>query len=117
MRSMVRTLMFLACLLYAAMPGTAAIEMSLPNSKAHAAKMANGHHVMANASEDMGSQSAPCPHGKTMTHTPFCAGCLVLLTDLTFAGKGRSPDAPPTPGLQASLVGDHPAPPLPPPRV
>ena len=120
MRLMVRTLMFLACLLYGAMPGTAAMDMSMPASENHSLGTANSHpagHDMADASKEMVGQSAPCPHEKSMTHAPFCSACLVLLPDLTFAEKGRSPDAAPMPGLQASLVGDAPAPPIPPPRV
>ena len=120
MRLMVRTLMFLACLNYGAMPGTAAMDTSMPASESHSSGMDKSHpigHEMADASEDIGSQSEPCPHEKNMAHAPFCAACLVLLPDVTFAEIGRSPDAAPMPGLQASLVGDAPAPPLPPPRV
>jgi len=120
MRFMVRTLMFLACLLYGAMPGTAAMDASMPASESHAHGMAKIHptgHGMTDASEETGGHSAPCPHGKSMAHAPFCAACLVLLPDLIFAEKGRSPDAAPMPGLQASLVGDAPVPPLPPPRI
>ncbi|QYA05903.1 hypothetical protein [Agrobacterium larrymoorei] len=52
-----------------------------------------------------------------MTHAPFCAACLVLLPDLTFAEKGTSPHAAPLPEVQAAFIGNQPAPPLPPPRA
>ncbi|WP_296079870.1 hypothetical protein [uncultured Agrobacterium sp.] len=120
MRLMVRTLMFLACLIYGAMPATAAMDMSMPASENPSSGMAKSHpvdHDMADASEDMRGQSAPCPHEKSMTHAPFCAACLILIPDIAFAEKGQPPHAAPVPGLQASLVGDAPTPPLPPPRV
>ncbi|WHA40739.1 hypothetical protein [Agrobacterium larrymoorei] len=52
-----------------------------------------------------------------MTHAPFCAACLVLLPDLTFAEKGTPPHAAPLPEVQAAFIGNQPAPPLPPPRA
>jgi len=119
MRLVVRTLMFLACLLYGAMPGTAAMDMSMPAAKALASGLALDEHAghgIANSAEHTENQGSPCPHEKSMTHAPFCAACLVLLPDLVFAEKGRSPHAAPLPALQASLLGNMPAPPLPPPR-
>ena len=109
MRLVVRTLMFLACMLYGAMPAQSALSLSMPDSV--------NMHVSDMVSEAGMDHGDPCPHSKTMTHAPFCAACLLLIPELRFAEKGQSPYAYPVPDLHRAFMGTIPAPPLPPPRA
>ncbi|MGV1870710.1 hypothetical protein [Agrobacterium rosae] len=119
MRSFVHMLMFLACVLYSAMPAQAALSMSTPMNtvKTHVSETEHGDHDMPMASSENAEKGDPCPHRGSMTHAPFCAACLVLIPDLRFAEKGRAPHAYPKPDLQGAFIGNVPPPPLPPPRA
>ncbi len=119
MRFVVHMLMFLAWMLYGAMPAQAAVSMSIPMSKVkvHASEMTHGGHAMPVAPSENIDTNDPCPHRGSMTHAPFCAACLVLIPELRVAEKGRAPLGYPKPELQRAFIGNVPAPPLPPPRA
>ena len=101
MRLFVRTLMFLGCLLYGAMPAQSAMTMP-----------------MAHQTEDSTVNSGyPCPHRGDMKHAPFCAACIVVLPEFVFHDVGRLPFSYPKPDLGKAMMTGAPSPPLRPPRA
>lgn len=121
MRLFVRTLMFLGCLLYGAMPAQSA--MAMPMASAHAAKLDSpdhsGHSMpMAHQANDFTANNGyPCPHRGDMKHAPFCAACIVVLPEFAFLDAGKMPFSYPKPDLGTALLTGSPTPPLRPPRV
>ncbi len=115
--------MFLACLMYGYMPGMATANVFALPSEMHGSTPLekqtghHGEHAMDAAGGEASGPQDPCPHKDTMTHAPFCAACLVLLPELTFAEKGQAPHAAPMPHLQRAFIGNLLSPPLPPPRA
>jgi hypothetical protein len=112
MRLFIRTLMFLGCLLYGAMPAQSA--MTMPMASEH------DNHSMPMAHEAGGfaaNNGYPCPHRGDMKHAPFCAACIVVLPELVFLDAGKTLFSYPKPGLGAALLTGSPAPPLRPPRA
>ena len=121
MRLFVRTLMFLGCLLYGAMPAQSA--MMIPMASEHPAMMNLANHSghampMAHQTEDSTVNSGyPCPHRGDMKHAPFCAACIVVLPEFVFHDVGRLPFSYPKPDLGKAMMTGAPSPPLRPPRA
>jgi len=121
MSRLVALLMFVAWLLYGAMP---AVGMpSMPMAPAPVMQDHSGGHdrskmlEAAKAEHSHDSNQQPCPHGGKTCVTPFCAACLTLLPEI--AARDNSPyiHSHPTPGTQLALVYPAPAPLTPPPRA
>ncbi|AYM04548.1 hypothetical protein G6L26_001510 [Agrobacterium radiobacter] len=130
MSQVVRTLMFLACLLYGAMP--AQMAMSMPTGMAASSQSpmkhddAHSHHA---DDRDHGSQKHAenaahkaetggcCPHGDNAAHPGSCAACLIVVPRTIFADSGRMTFAYPKPQRGIAFDGKAFAPPLPPPRA
>lgn len=121
MRFIIRTLMFMACILQSAMPLRAGLAMSVPvKAQIHVSAgndADHGDHSMPMAGSESTESAYPCPHRGTMIHAPHCAACLVLIPELNFAEKGRALDPYPIPDLQQAFLSNGLAPPVPPPRV
>ncbi|MFK0209029.1 hypothetical protein [Agrobacterium sp. NPDC090283] len=132
MSQVVRTLMFLACLLYGAMPTQMA--MSMPTATGMAASSQppmkhEGAHSHPAADRDEGSQAHAengahkagtggcCPHGGDATHPGSCAACLIVVPRTIFTDSGGMAFAYPKPQRGIVFDGKAFAPPLPPPRA
>lgn len=116
-------LMFVAWLLYGAMP---AVGMpSLPAATQIITAMQDhsghqGHEAMAGATEAQqqhGDGQQPCPHGGKTCVTPFCAACLTLLPEFSPGREQRVAHSYPTPATMREIVSPGPAPLTPPPRA
>ncbi|MCW8056659.1 hypothetical protein [Agrobacterium tumefaciens] len=130
MSQVVRTLMFLACLLYGAMP--AQMAMSMPTGMAFSSQStmkhgdAHSHHAAdrddafqahaENKAHKAGTVGC-CPHGDHAAHPGSCAACLIVVPRTTFADGGRMTFAYPKPQRGIVFDGKAFAPPLPPPRA
>ncbi len=129
MNRLAAVMMFAAWLLYGAMPAMAvpAIFPASPAAAGSAVEDHSGHHGMgektrptqsSHAGHANGEARNPCPHGSGEgCMAPFCAACLVLLPDITFADKGRFVHPHPKPEAAPPLVVTAFAPPTPPPRA
>src|SRR5687768_4331056 len=98
MSQVVRTLMFLACLLYGAMPAQMAMSMPMGMAVSSQSTMKHGdahsHHA---ADRDDAFQAHPentadkagtvgcCPHGDDAAHPGSCAACLIVVPRTIFA--------------------------------
>ncbi|MFK3777970.1 hypothetical protein [Agrobacterium sp. NPDC089420] len=127
MSLMVRTLMFLACLLYGAMPAQMAMSMPVGAGMAVSSQPAMSHgnaHSNHGAAHGQGAAKAPesgtgdcCPHGDGVAHPGSCAACLIVVPQTIFADGGRMIFAYPKPQRGNLFNGKAFAPPLPPPRA
>lgn len=123
-------LMFLAWLLYGAMPAVG-MPMVQPVDETPQVSMADHAQHDMDISMDMaetlhddghdnahahGPAQKPCPHGGKICVTPFCAACLTLLPEIFF-GSQRLSQLHPSPDLAQSLLSIAPAPLTPPPRA
>lgn len=127
MKRLAAIMMFASWLLYGAMPAMAMpAHSSAPQPAAATATQDHArHHGMtseATPAEATGHQhdnaQNPCPHGNGKTcMAPFCAACLVLLPEITFADTGRFVHLNPEPEAGPALVAPASAPPTPPPRA
>ncbi|MBD8685838.1 hypothetical protein IFT56_02715 [Rhizobium sp. CFBP 13717] len=119
MRPVFHMLMFLAWLLYGAMPAQAAFGLSVPTSDA-TSQMSHEQHADHAASESEAHHAGkgdPCPHRGSMSHAPFCAACIVLIPQFRLAKMERLPHGNPKSHVLHAFIGTVPAPPLPPPRA
>jgi len=132
MRKLVSIAMFLAWLLYGAMPAIGMPEISMSEPALPSAPPAMEHaghsgtagkksHQAAAAAMDHGrvhqETPQPCPHGGKVCSAPFCAGCL---TTLPFPQPGQTGPIfheAPAPQVDLALASPQPAPPTPPPRA
>ena len=127
-------MMFAAWLLYGAMPAMAVPDMGgitgVPMAVEPMAEAGHGHALhqdMAagsdatatdHASHAHGDTEKPCPHGSAKACVaPFCAACLVLLPQITFADTGRFIHPTPEPEDASPLILSAARPPVPPPRA
>jgi hypothetical protein len=129
MRQLAAMMMFAAWLLYGAMPAMAMPDMrgitAVPMAEAghgHAPHqdMTAGSDATPtdHASHAHGETEKPCPHGSGKgCVTPFCAACLVLLPQITFADTGRFIHPVPGPEDASPLILSAARPPVPPPRA
>jgi hypothetical protein len=125
MKRLAAMMMFAAWLLYGAMPAMAMPVMT--SAPQDAMQDHSQHHDMQKMADKSGAtQTAPqhgdaekpCPHGSGKgCVAPFCAACLVLLPDITFADPGRFVHPTPDPQDAPSLVISAARPPIPPPRA
>lgn len=127
MPHVVRTLMFLACLLYGAMP--AQMAMSMPTGMVVSSQLPMKHQDTQSHPQDHGSQTPAenaaheagtggcCPHGNDASHPDSCAACLIVVPRMIFADAGRMAFAYPKPQRGTVFDGKAFAPPLPPPRA
>ncbi len=117
------TLMAIACLLYAAMPISAAPVNPIAQPATMMAQDHTGHHGAAETmaamdhSKHSGKSSKPCPHGSEGCITPFCAACLVVLPDPAFQPLSRIAFSYPAPSPARQMIPHAPALNLPPPRA
>ncbi|WP_145635810.1 hypothetical protein [Neorhizobium alkalisoli] len=115
-------MMFLAWLLYGAMPAVGMPMMQPVEETAQVSMPAHAHHEMgkltqtAEKTHSHGKSQQNCPHGGKICVTPFCAACLTLLPDITFASQ-RLAQPYPIPAPARSLLSAVPAPLTPPPRA
>lgn len=134
MQLMIRTLMFLACLLYGAMPAQMAMSMPVGAGMAFSSQPAMGHdngHSIHAGDRDIGAEPLGqdttkahksgmgdcCPHGDDTAHPGSCAACLIVVPQTIFVDAGRMIFAYPKPHRGILFNGKASAPPLPPPRV
>lgn len=130
MSQVVRTLMFLACLLSGAMPAQMAMSMPMAMGMAASSQMPIKHddaHSHRAADRDQGSRAHAengahgaggcCPHGDDAAHPGSCAACLIVVPRTIFADSGRVTFAYPKPQRGIVFDGKAFAPPLPPPRA
>ncbi|MDO3441020.1 hypothetical protein [Agrobacterium sp. V1] len=134
MRLMIRTLMFLACLLYGAMPAQMAMSMPVGAGMAVSSQPAmsddNGHsnhagnqdinaetHGQDISKAHKSSMGDCCPHGDDATHPGSCAACLIVVPQTIFADAGRMIFDYPKPQRGILFNGKAFAPLLPPPRT
>jgi hypothetical protein len=119
MRPVIHMLMFLACLLYGAMPAQAAFGLSIPTSDANSQMSLAQHadHAASKPAPHHAGIGDPCPHRGSMSHAPFCAACVVVIPQFRFAQKARLTQVHPQGNPQQAFIGNIPAPPLPPPRA
>lgn len=128
MRLTIRLLMFLACLLYGAMP--AQMAMGMPGSSQPAISREVAHSNLAAGRElsalslrqdavEVGKNDTGdcCPHGGDAAHPGSCAACLIVVPQTVFADAGRMIFSYPKP-QRGTVFNDRAfAPPLPPPRA
>ncbi|WP_236776547.1 MULTISPECIES: hypothetical protein [Rhizobium/Agrobacterium group] len=134
MRLMIRTLMFLACLLYGAMPAQMAMSMPVSADMAVSSQPAMNHengrsnhtgnrdlgaetHGQDTAKAHKSGMGDCCPHGDDAAHPGSCAACLIVVPQMIFADAGRMIFAYPKPQRGILFNGKAFAPPLPPPRA
>ena len=134
MHLMVRTLMFLACLLYGAMPVQMAMGMQATAGMDVASQPAMNHqssHTNHAGDRDIDAETHGqevakthgsgigdcCPHGDNAAHPGSCAACLIVVPRTIFADAGRMIFAYPKPQRGIIFNGKAFAPPLPPPRA
>lgn len=129
MTTLVRTLMFVACMLYGSMPAQSAIIMSgqinLPDAPARQTEHVTQDHTdhsgksMArdHAAMKMPEGAEPCPHRGDMKHVPFCAACVIVLPETLFISDGMVMTSYPAPQLGVEFLAEILTPPLPPPRA
>jgi hypothetical protein len=121
-------IMFAAWLLYGAMPAMtmpAAAPMPQPSVEAahdhtqHDGMTANTDRAQADhTSHAHGDAEKPCPHGSgNGCVAPFCAACLMLLPEISFAETDRFIHPTPEPEDASSLIPSAARPPVPPPRA
>jgi hypothetical protein len=115
-------MMFLAWLLYGAMPVVGMPMMQPVEETAQASMPDHAQHGMSMGVETAvkshahGKSRQDCPHGGKICVTPFCAACLTLLPEITFASR-RLVQLYPSPDPARSLLSAAPAPLTPPPRA
>jgi hypothetical protein len=115
-------MMFLAWLLYGAMPAVGMPIMQPVEETAQASMPDHAMHGMGKATQMAekthvhGKSQQNCPHGGKICVTPFCAACLTLLPEISFASQ-RSAQLYPNPALARSLLSAASAPLIPPPRA
>jgi hypothetical protein len=119
MRHVVHMLMFLAWLLYGAMPAQVAFGLSTPTSDAASQMSHTQHadHAVAGSKTDDAGKGDPCPHRGSMSHAAFCVACIVLIPQFRFAQMAPLPHGHPKRHVLQAFIGSVPSPPLPPPRV
>lgn len=130
MSQVVRTLMFLACLLYGAMPAQMAMGMTagmmvssqspMKHEKAHSHLADDREHGSQTHAENAAHKSGTggcCPHGGDASHPGSCASCLIVVPRTIFTDSGRMTFAYPQPQRGIVFDGKASAPPLPPPRA
>lgn len=130
MSQVVRTLMFLACLLFGAMPVQMALSMPTATGKTVSSQTpikhdAHSHHSDRDGGSHTQGKNAPysaamggcCPHGDNAAHPGSCAACLIVVPRTIFADAGRMTFAYPKPQRSTLFNGEAFAPPLPPPRA
>ncbi|MBW6420866.1 hypothetical protein KX729_05380 [Rhizobium sp. XQZ8] len=114
-------LMFVAWLLYGAMPAIGMPYMAaeqVPAIQDHSGGHDHGKMAEATQAEHShGSTQQPCPHGGKTCVTPFCAACLTLIPEIDAGDKSPFVHAYPAPGIELVLVYPAPAPLTPPPRA
>ncbi|OHV75829.1 hypothetical protein [Rhizobium sp. LCM 4573] len=115
-------LMFLAWLLYGAMPAMASQPVAMPTfDHTAAAQQHSGHgnhlaKAKADATEHHENSQKPCPHGAKNCVMPFCAACVTLLPEPLQAGGKHFTFSYPAPEPVQALISAGPAPIDPPPR-
>ncbi|MFB9950461.1 hypothetical protein ACFFP0_16505 [Rhizobium puerariae] len=117
--------MFLAWLLYGAMPAMAVPSMPMAQqttaTQDHSRHHGQGKTVetveTAKAMHSHGEAQKPCPHGGKTCAMPFCAACLTLLPEIAASHDGPPGYAYPAPAMERALVAPAPAPLTPPPRA
>lgn len=132
MSQVVRTLMFLACLLYGAMPAQMAMSVPMATGMAassqppmkhegapshRAADRDEGSKAHAENGAHGGGTGGCCPHGDDAAHPGSCAACLIVVPRTIFADSGRVTFDYPKPQRGIVFDGKAFAPPLPPPRA
>ncbi len=115
-------LMFVAWLLYGAMPALTMPSMPIePAAVIQDHSGGHDHGKMAGAAKAMehshGNNQQPCPHGGKTCVTPFCAACLTLLPEIAAGDDSPLIRSHPAPGIELALVFPAPAPLTPPPRA
>lgn len=128
----VRTLMFLACLLFGAMPVQMAMSMPAATGVAaspHAPMKHDDAHSHHSADPDDNLQThgentahkagtgGCCPHGDDAAHPGSCATCLIVVPRMVFADSGKITFSYPKPQRGIVFNGKASAPLLPPPRA
>jgi len=121
--------MFLAWLLYGAMPAVAtplipvSAVQAAPIEHDHSQHRGPGQHDHGKTAETAkavhahGDTQQPCPHGGKTCVMPFCAACLTLLPAIIIRDDSRFVHAYPVPAIEQALVSPAPAPLTPPPRA
>jgi hypothetical protein len=113
--------MFLAWLLYGAMPAIGMPAMVQPMQHTMSGPAAQGQHArhMAAASADVSKHQTqqPCPHGGKICSAPFCAGRLTTLPSFGLRNDGPFFREAPAPSTMQALASPRRAPPTPPPRA
>lgn len=114
-------LMFVAWLLYGAMPAVGMPSMPMqpaPVLQEHSGVHDHGQMAeAAKAEHSHGSTQQLCPHGGKTCVTPFCAACLTLLPEIALGDNSPLIHSHPAPGTELALVYPAPAPLTPPPRA
>lgn len=119
MRAVVHIMMFLAWLLYGAMPAQAAFGLTMPmrDVSGQTSHAQHTDHVAPGSQPHHAAKGDPCPHRGSLNHAPFCAACIVLIPQFRFAHMERLPHDHPKRSMLHAFIGSIPAPPLPPPRA
>lgn len=132
MSQVVRTLMFLAFLLYGAMPAQMAMSMPMASGMAASSQSPmkhDGAHSHRAPDRDQvsrahaengahgGGKGGCSPHGDDAAHPGSCAACLIVVPRTIFADSGRVTFDYPKPQRGIVFHGKASAPPLPPPRA
>lgn len=107
-------LMFVAWLLYGAMPVLASFPPPVTVTTG------TDHATMSDKNDNMSGHPShcadPCPHCGSAQHAPFCAACLVLPAVIDIADGGRPAVSQILPQIMNGFAAAMPAPPEPPPR-
>ena len=117
--------MFLAWLVYGAMPvvGMPAMAQPMQHATLQHESMQHGNDPAAHAEHMASADALPDAHGKDcadgtkICSAPFCAACLSTVPAFAARNEGPYLHEAPAPSVERALVTPRSAPPTPPPRA